>query len=120
MVEIIKEEAHHLLGEDFDYDRLKMALGYMNGVGIDGGDGQFYYEPETIELDKLYGDYLADVLRKISPSKMKEIIEKYDEIIEKRYELERKKEDLKNLDERLITKEDFDEEYKVDKGGRDD
>ena len=26
----------------------------------------------------------------------------------------------KNLDERLITKEDFDEEYKVDKGGRDD
>ena len=120
MVEIIKEEAHHLLGEDFDYDRLKMALGYMNGVGIDGGDGQFYYEPETIELDKLYGDYLTDVLKKISPSKMKEIIGKYDEIIEKRYELERKKEDQKNLDERLITKEDFDEEYRVNKGGRDD
>lgn len=120
MVEIIKEEAHYLLGEDFDYDRLKKALGYTNGVGIDLGDGQFYYEPETTELDKLYDDYLTDVLRKISPSKMKEIIGKYDEIIDKRYELERKKEDQKNLDEGLITKEEFDKKYKEDRGGRDD
>lgn len=120
MVEIIEKEAQHLLGKDFDYNKLTKALGYINGVGIDIGDGRFHLEHEFEQLDKIYSDYLTDVLRKITPSKMKEIIAKYDEIIDKRYELERKKEDQKNLDEGLITKEEFDKKYKEDRGGRDD